>query len=113
MQLKIFSIRDAKGETYNTPFFQKTHGEAERTFRELANDEKSMICKYPDDFDLYCVGEFDTETGNIISLPTPQHLIKGVNVKRPINAPEFAQAIPVNKDVLRPGANGLVHPGRQ
>jgi len=82
MQLKIFSIRDSKGEIYNTPFFQKTHGEAERMFRELANDQKSMISKYPDDFDLYYIGEYSDQTGNIVPCETPQHVIKAINVAR-------------------------------
>jgi len=85
MQLKIFTIRDSKGEVYNTPFFQKSHGEAERSFRELVNDEKSMVSKYPDDFDLYFVGEYNDQTGTISSLETPQHVVKAVNVKRITN----------------------------
>nr|AVQ10164.1 nonstructural protein [Gokushovirinae environmental samples] len=84
MRLKIFTIRDSKGETYNTPFFQKTHGEAERNFRELVKDEKSMVAKYPDDFDLYYLGEYDDTNGNIISLETPQHMVKAVNCKATI-----------------------------
>ena len=43
MQLKIYSIRDAKGQIFNTPFYQRTHGEAERNFRTVANDPKSTI----------------------------------------------------------------------
>lgn len=81
MHLKIFSIRDSKGEIYNQPFFQKTHGEAERNFRELVKDEKSMISKYPDDFDLYYLGQFDDQTGVIQHLDTPQHVTKAVNLK--------------------------------
>lgn len=79
MQLKVFSVRDAKAEVYNQPFFQKTHGEAERTFRQLANDQKSMINQYPDDFDLYYLGDFDDQTGLMTTLKTPQHIIKAVN----------------------------------
>lgn len=76
MQLKIFTIRDTKGEVYNTPFFQKSHGEAERNFRECTKDEKSMIHKYPDDFDLYFIGTYDDQTGLVSSLDTPQHVLK-------------------------------------
>jgi len=81
MQLKIFSIRDSKGEVFNTPFFQKTHGEAERTFRELVNDPQSMLFKYPDDFDLYFVGEYDNQKGVVKPLDTPQHILKAINCK--------------------------------
>lgn len=81
MQLKAFSIRDAKSEVFNTPFFQKTHGEAERTFRQLVTNSESMPGKYPEDYDLYYLGEYDDQTGLLASLPTPQHLIKAVQLK--------------------------------
>nr|QJB20112.1 MAG: nonstructural protein [Microvirus sp.] len=82
MNLKIYSIRDSKGEIYNTPFFQKSHGEAERNFRELTRDDKSMICKYPEDFDLYYLGTYDDQNGTISSLDSPQHIAKAVSFKQ-------------------------------
>lgn len=78
MTLKIFSIRDSKGEAFGQPFFQKTHGEAERNFKTLVSDEKSMISKFPEDFDLYYIGEYDDQKGLIKSLDTPQHITKAV-----------------------------------
>lgn len=76
MQLKIYSIRDSKGEVYNTPFFQKTHGEAERNFRQLVSDEKSLVSKYPLDFNLYYLGDYDDQTGKIEPLKAPQHIME-------------------------------------
>lgn len=81
MELKAFSIRDQKAEVFNTPFFQKTHGEAERAFRELLSDPKSMPSKYPDDYDLYFIGTYNDQTGVITPLDTPQHLAKAVTLK--------------------------------
>ena len=78
MILKVFSIRDAKAEIYNTPFYQKTHGEAERNFRSVTNDEKSTINKNPEDFDLYYLGEYDDNKGTFVALDTPQHCLKAV-----------------------------------
>lgn len=83
MELKAFSIRDAKAESFNHPYFAKTHGEAERNFRELANDSQSMVCKYPDDYDLYYVGDYDTDSGKFKPTDTPQHIIKAVQVLNP------------------------------
>lgn len=80
MLLKIFSIRDSKGEMYNQPFLKKTMGEAERDFHQLCQDEKSMVWKYPDDFDLYYLGDFDDQSGKLSSLATPQHIVKAVQV---------------------------------
>lgn len=79
MILKVYTIRDTKGEVYNTPFFNLTHGEAERNFRGLVNDEKSTVNKYPEDFDLYYIGEFDNQSGKLIARDTPEHIIKAVN----------------------------------
>ena len=81
MLLKLFSIRDSKGEIYNTPFFNRTAGEAERNFKNLVNDEKSQISKYPEDYDLYYLGEYDDLNGKIKSLDTPSHIAKAVNLK--------------------------------
>lgn len=80
MILKAFSVRDSKAEVFNTPFFQKTHGEAERSFRELVRDPKTMPGKYPEDYDLYYLGEYDDQTGKMELIASPQHLMKAVNV---------------------------------
>jgi len=83
MVLKVYSIRDSKSEVYNPPFYKKTHGEAERDFRTLVNDEKSTINKYSDDFDLYYLAEYDDNLGTFIPLDTPQHVIKAAHCKSP------------------------------
>lgn len=81
MLLKSYSIRDAKAEVFNTPFFCKTHGEAERNFLQLTKDEKSMVHQYPDDYDLYHLGTYDDQTGVMKPLDTPQHMVKAVSLK--------------------------------
>lgn len=88
MTLKIYSIRDQKAEIFNAPFYQKTHGEAERNFQELVNDEKSTVNKYPDDFDLYYLGEYDDNTGKFKTLDTPQHMMKAVQLKKMLSIKE-------------------------
>lgn len=82
MLLKMYSIRDSKAEVFNPPFFKHTHGEAERDFRNLVNDEKSFVNKYPEDFDLFYLGQFDDQTGKIEPLPTPEHQLKAVMLKK-------------------------------
>lgn len=90
MELKAFSIRDQKAEIFNTPFFQKTHGEAERSFRELVQDPKSMVHKYPDDYDLYYLGTYNDQNGLISPVDTPQHVLKAAMVNAPLK-PNMAQ----------------------
>lgn len=67
MKQKLFSIRDLKAEYFNTPWVANTHGEAERNFQDLASDKQSKIAMHPTDYELWYLGEFDTENGQIES----------------------------------------------
>lgn len=80
MILKMFSIRDMKSELFNPPFYAITLGEAERNFQSLVNDKQASINQYPEDYDLYYVGEYDNNTGKTQPLDTPQHLVKAVQL---------------------------------
>lgn len=86
MTQKIFTIRDSKGGFYHPPFYKFSVGEAERDLHRLTKDENSMIKQYPEDFDLYHVGEFDNITGKMTILAAPVHVIKAVNlISVPLN----------------------------
>lgn len=91
MIYKAFSIRDQKSETFNPPFFQVTHGEAERNFRAAVADPKTTFNQFPEDFDLYYLGEYDTDKGVFRCMDTPQHVMKAISCKRP----DFSQNPPV------------------
>lgn len=80
MELKAYSIRDSKGGFYGLPFFKRSHGEAERTFAQLRTDNTSTVNQFPEDFDLYYLGEYDDQTGLVKSLDTPQHMLKASTV---------------------------------
>lgn len=78
MILKLFSIRDAKAEKFYPPFVKSAHGEAERDFMTAVRDDKSTINKYPQDFDLYYLGQFNDEDGKMELLPSPEHMVKAI-----------------------------------
>lgn len=103
MLLKAYSIRDTKAEVFNAPFWQKTHGEAERNFMELVNDKNSMVSKYPEDYDLYYLGDYDDLTGKIIALESPTHIVKAIHMVR--------QAQP--RPMSLPGAQALIEATQQ
>lgn len=79
MQQLLFTIRDTKGDIYNKPFPQLTKSEALRTFADLANDPQSTLSKHPEDYDLYYLGTFDTTSGKIEPLKSPEHIVKAIN----------------------------------
>lgn len=63
MILRSFSLYDRKTLSFWKPFFFLHEGEAQRALAELVRDLSTMVGKYPTDFDLVEVGEFDDQTG--------------------------------------------------
>jgi len=64
----IFTVRDAKAEAYMQPFFGRSKGEAIRAIQTEVNSGKqdNMLASYPEDFNLFYIGEFNEQTGEII-----------------------------------------------
>ena len=69
-KLKVFAVRDSKAEAYMNPFFMRSRGEALRAFVSGVNDPQTQLCKFPADFTLFEIGEFDEESGDLVMLPT-------------------------------------------
>lgn len=69
MKQLIFCIMDTKTNYFNLPFFQPTSPSGQRLFRNLASDGQSLISRFPTDFVLFQIGEFDDETGWVSSIP--------------------------------------------
>lgn len=63
--IKVFTVYDSKAELYMTPFFMHNDKSAQRTFGDAANDPSHMFNKYPTDYALFELGEFDDDTGVI------------------------------------------------
>lgn len=75
MKQQLFSVYDAAAKMFLEPFDARTIEEAMRRFRATVNHpEKSLISKYPEDYTLFHVGEFDQETGVLRPLDTPHSL---------------------------------------
>lgn len=66
MKLVVLSVRDLKAEVYSRPFYVGRLGEGLRSFQDevLQGDAAtSLITKHPADFQLWCLAQFDDETG--------------------------------------------------
>lgn len=79
MRLKVYSVRDSKGGIYHPPMFLRSHGEAERAFNQVAKDTTKQIGQYPEDYDLFYLGEYDDTDGKLHPLDSPSHIIKAVD----------------------------------
>ena len=62
---KVFTVYDSKAEAYMQPFFSPTTGLAIRSFSEVANNKDHAFSKYPEDYTLFEIGEFNDIDGSI------------------------------------------------
>lgn len=60
---KLFAIYDVKSESYGPVFGVPHDAVAIREFGAALSNEQSPLAKYPDDFELHCVGEFVDDMG--------------------------------------------------
>lgn len=66
MILKVFAVFDSKAATFGNPFPDQREASAIRNFSDAVNDgsnPNNLWHKHPEDFSLFYVGSFDTDTG--------------------------------------------------
>lgn len=64
MILKVFTVFDVKANAHLQPFFSTTAGQAIRMFESSVNAPDHQFAKYPTDFTLFEVGEYDDSNGS-------------------------------------------------
>jgi len=65
MKLLCLAVRDVKAEHYSRPFFALALGEALRNFMMECENPESLLHRFPDDFRLFRIGEFDQISGKL------------------------------------------------
>lgn len=68
---KIYAIYDRKAMFFGSIIAVPAQIDAVRAFAGAVTSPDSMIYKYPNDFALFSLGEYDEHTGNLASYPTP------------------------------------------
>lgn len=76
MQIKVFALNDSKLGEFGQPFFFQHHGQAVRLLQDLVKDGKTTVGQHPDDFRLYCLGNFTPSTGTFENLTAPEYIAK-------------------------------------
>lgn len=81
---KIFSIMDVKAQFFMKPFSEDHTAQAIRAFEIGSNDPKSTFNRFPDDFALFEIGEFNSETGEFTPTPAPLNLCTARNLLKEV-----------------------------
>ena len=76
----MYTIRDNK-VGYQIPICDMSEASAIRNFSFGINNSDSVMGFSPSDYDLYKVGEFDTDKGVIVALTAPEYVVSGVSLK--------------------------------
>jgi len=79
---KVFTVFDAKAESYLPPFYQVSSGMACRVFEDTVNDPGHQFHRHPGDFTLFEVGTFDDQSCTFELLPTPHSLGVAIEFKK-------------------------------
>lgn len=85
--MKLFAIKDHKSGIFLQPNFQKSIPDALRSWEIISNEGDSMVSRFPNDFRLYHLGDFDEQTGEISILAHPSDLGSAADFKRAPDAP--------------------------
>lgn len=64
MRTRVYSIKDIVAVEFGPMFWAKNNSVAMRNFKNFINDQYSKNENFiRDDFELYCIGVFNNETG--------------------------------------------------
>lgn len=83
MVLKLFSVFDRKAAAYWQPFCAATPGMAERFIMDQLSEPKSPMAKYPEDFSLVHVGDWDDSAGKCVGFQEPKVVCQVAALVRP------------------------------
>jgi len=80
--MKLFAIRDMKAQTYLRPTISPSTADALRNFEIVSNEGDSMISRFPNDFRIYHLADFDPITGVLDVLERPSDLGSAADFKK-------------------------------
>lgn len=104
MILKIFAVFDSKAASYLLPFYASNLPVGQRHFARGVADRSMDIGQFPEDFSLWELGTFDTNTAVIVPLPQPINHGLGILYRQGEN--QNASATIGNETHVQPSAQG-------
>ncbi len=74
MKLMIYTVYDKKAQIYHPPYYCHNVGHATRMFKTMFQQKESVINQYPEDFQVFELGEFNDSTGKMIGYQQPNFI---------------------------------------
>lgn len=76
--MRLYAVRDVKADSFGAPISVATEGLARRSFVDACQDSRSELSKYPEDYMLYELGEYEPNSGLIIPHQLPKHVMSAI-----------------------------------
>lgn len=98
--MKLFAVRDVKADSFGAPLSIATRGLAVRSFQDACLRKDSDLSKYPQDYMLFELGEYDPNSGRLSSNSVPVFIASAVEViaaeraTRAVSEPELPGVVP-------------------
>lgn len=83
MKQFLYAVRDSAADSFANPFTFATNALAIRAFSTEVNNAQSMMNQHRNDYELWVIGEFESDTG-IVQPIVPRSLIRAADV--PVNS---------------------------
>lgn len=81
MTKTMFSVKDNKSGLFFNPQVNVHRANVIRGLQQELKNPESVISQYPEDYTLYELGQFNDETGEVISKTSPEMVINCVDLK--------------------------------
>lgn len=75
----VCALKDVKAEAFAQPFFVATVAVARRAMEKAVSDPESDVHRFPADYELYVLGEFDERSGILVGFESPRFVDKGTD----------------------------------
>lgn len=79
MTLKVYAMRDLK-TTYMAPTVEQNDAQAARNFESAVQQSNGVLFTHRSDFQLFRIGEYDTEKGKLIPEEIPVLIVDGKDI---------------------------------
>lgn len=91
--MNIYALRDVKADTYIALHTVQSDVLAQRSLTEALANPNSDLARYPEDYQLYQLGEWDSNSGEIKGLRTPRFICSAIELARTARERAMKQAL--------------------
>jgi len=81
---KMYAVRDTATDQFGSIMLLINNGHAARSFTDQVNenDKNNPLYNHSEDYELYYLGDYNTDTGKIQTTNEPEMIIRGKDVRK-------------------------------